>query len=72
MDFEYYLKLCIGAVAIYRLAIDALPVVLMDEDIRLRTGDLITEPYSQEFVDTYIGSENIEAFKTTEIYNNFY
>lgn len=72
MDFEYYLKLCIGAVAIYRLAIDALPVVLMDEDIRLRTGDLITEPYSQEFVDTYIGSENLEAFKTTEIYKDFY
>lgn len=72
MDFEYYLKLCIGAVAIYRLAIDALPVVLMDEDIRLRTWDLITEPYSQEFVDTYIGSENIEAFKTTEIYKDFY
>lgn len=72
MDFEYYLKLCIGAVAIYRLAIDALPVVLMDEDIRLRTGDLITEPYSQEFVDTYIGSENIEAFKTTKIYKDFY
>ena len=72
MDFEYYLKLCIGAVAIYRLAIDALPVVLMDEDIRLRTGDLITEPYSQEFVDTYIGSENIEAFKTTEIYKDFH
>ena len=58
--------------AIYRLAIDALPVVLMDEDIRLTTGDLITEPYSQEFVDTYIGSENIEAFKTTEIYKDFY
>lgn len=72
MDFEYYLKLCIGAVAVYRLAIDALPVVLMDEDILLRTGDLITEPYSQEFVDTYIGSENIEAFKTTEIYKDFY
>ena len=71
-DFESFLKVCIGAVAIYRLTIDALPVVLMDEDIRLRTGNLITEPYSQEFVDTYIGSENIEAFKTTEIYKNFY
>jgi len=71
-DFESFLKVCIGAVAIYRLTIDALPVVLMDEDIRLRTGDLITEPYSQEFVDTYIGSENIEAFKTTGIYKDFY
>ena len=71
-DFESFLKKCIGAIAIYRLTIDALPVVLMDEDIRLRTGDLITEPYSQEFVDTYIGSENIEAFKTTEIYKDVY
>ena len=42
MDFEYYLKLCIGAVAIYRLAIDALPVVLMDEDIQLRTVDIFS------------------------------
>lgn len=71
-DFESFLKVCIGAVAIYRLTIDALPVVLMDEDIRFRIGDLITEPYSQEFVDTYIGNENIEAFKTTDIYKSFY
>ena len=71
-DFESFLKVCIGAVAIYRLTIDALPVVLMDDDIRLRTGELITEPYSQEFVDTYIGNDNIEAFKTTNTYKSFY
>ncbi|MBR5972831.1 MAG: hypothetical protein IK017_09300 [Paludibacteraceae bacterium] len=71
-DFRSFLKVCIGAVSIYRLTIDALPVVLMDEDIRHRTPDLITEPYSQEFIDKYIGSENLEAFKTTEIYKITY
>ena len=70
-DFENSLKTCIGAVAVYRLSIDALPVVLMNEDMLLRSGDLITTPYSQEFVETYIGQENIEAFKTTAIYNEF-
>lgn len=70
-DFEKYLKVCIGAVAVYRLSIDALPVVLMDEDMLLRSGDFITEPYSEEFVDKYIGKDNLEAFKTTKIYKDF-
>lgn len=70
-DFEDFLKVCIGAVAVYRLSIDALPVVLMDEDMLYRSGDFITTPYSEEFVDKYIGKDNIEAFKTTQIYNDF-
>ena len=69
-DFENFLKVCIGAVAVYRLSIDALPVVLMNEDMLLRSRDFMTEPYSSAFVDTYIGQENIEAFKTTEFYND--
>ena len=56
------MKTAIGAVGVYRLAIDPLPVLLMDEDVRLRTGDLITEPYSQEFVDNYIGQDTIELY----------
>lgn len=70
-DFEDFLRVCIGAVAVYRLSIDALPVVLMDEDMLYRSGDFITAPYSEEFVDKYIGKDNIEAFKTTQIYNDF-
>ena len=70
-DFEDFLKVCIAAVAVYRLSIDALPVVLMDEDMLYRSGDFITSPYSEEFVDRYIGKDNIEAFKTTQIYNDF-
>lgn len=70
-DFESYLEICIGAVANYRLAIDPLPVILMEEDLCRRVGDLITEPYTAEFVDKYIGKENLEAFKTTEVYKDF-
>lgn len=70
-DFESYLKVCIGAVAVYRLSIDALPIVLMDEEMLTRSGDLITAPYSEEFVDKYIGHDNIDAFKTTQIYKDF-
>lgn len=71
-DFENYLKICIGAVAIYRLSIDAFPVVLMDEEMLMRSGDLITTPYSERFVDLYIGKDNLESFKRTEIYKDFY
>lgn len=67
-DFVQILKVAIGAVAVYRLAIDPLPVLLMDEDIRLRTGDLLTEPYSQDFVDKYIGQDAIDSYKRTDLY----
>lgn len=70
-DFEKYLKACIGAVAVYRLSIDALPVVLMNEEMLFRSGDFITAPYSEEFVNKYIGHDNIEAFKKTQIYIDF-
>ena len=70
-DFEETLKVAIGAVAMYRLAIDPLPIILMDEELMLRSGDFVTRPYSVEFVDKYIGSNNIELYKQTEIYQEF-
>jgi len=66
--FEYYLKKCIGIVAVMRLAIDPFPVLLMDDEIRLRCFDSLTEPYSDDFVAEYIGDRNIEDYKTTEIF----
>lgn len=68
-DFNDTIKAAIGAVAVYRLAIDPLPILLMDEEIMLRSIDLITMPYSEKFVNEYIGNETIEAYKRTEIYN---
>lgn len=70
-DFEETLKVAIGAVAMYRLAIDPLPIILMDEELMLRSGDFITRPYSEEFVDKYIGLKNIELYKQTDIYQGF-
>lgn len=31
-----------------------------------RSGDFVTEPYSKEFVDKYIGLENIKLYKQTK------
>ena len=70
-DFEQILKISIGAVAVYRLTIDPLPILLMNEDIRFRTGDLVTEPYSEHFVQKYIGEEHISAYKNTNIYKEY-
>ena len=36
-DFEGTLNVAIGAVAMYRLAIDPLPVILMDEELMMRS-----------------------------------
>ncbi|AOK91864.1 hypothetical protein [Paenibacillus polymyxa] len=71
-DFEGCLVSCIGAIAVLRLAIDPFPVLLMDEDIYSRTIDLMTEPYTHEFVKEYIGEEAIEAYKTTDVYQDYY
>ena len=70
-DFEEILNVAIGAVAMYRLAIDPLPIILMDEELMMRSGDFLTRPYSEEFVDKYIGLENIELYKQTNIYQEF-
>lgn len=62
-DFEETVKAAIGAVAMYRLAIDPLPIILMDEELMMRSADFITQPYSEEFVAEYIGYKNIELYK---------
>lgn len=43
----------------------------MDENMIMRSGDFVTEPYSEEFVDKYIGLKNIELYKQTDIYQEF-
>lgn len=71
-DFEGCLVSCIGAIAIFRLAIDPFPALLMDYEIYSRTIDLMTEPYTNEFVEKYIGEEAFEAYKRTDIYQGYY
>ena len=67
-NFLYFLKNVICIVAIMRLAIDPFPVLLMDEEILYRCFDSMTEPYTEEFVQEYIGREHIEDYKKTDFY----
>lgn len=71
-EFEYYIKSCIGVVAVMRLVFDPFPVLLMDEEILYRCFDSITDPYTENFIDEYIGSEIIEKYKQTKTYLNVY
>lgn len=71
-DFQYYLEKCIGVVAVMRLAIDPFPVLLMDDEILYRCFDSMTEPYSKDFVEKYIGLSVIEQYKQTDLYAGTY
>lgn len=70
-DFESYLTVCIGAVAVYRLALDAMPIALMDEDLLMRSPDLLTQPYTEDLVNKYIGKEAITSYKKTSFYQAY-
>lgn len=71
-DFENCLISCIGAIAVFRLAIDPFPVLLMDYEIYSRTDDLLTESYSDGFVIKYVGQKAIEAYKQTKVYRTYH
>ncbi|MCX5870442.1 MAG: teicoplanin resistance protein VanZ [Deltaproteobacteria bacterium] len=71
-EFESSLKTCIGAVAVFRLGIDPFPILLNDEEIFHRTGDVMTRAYSEEFIEMYIGNETVECYRNTEIYQGHY
>ena len=71
-DFTEFLIKSIGVVAVFRLAIDPFPLLLADDDIYKRTGQLMTEGYNDAFIEKYIGHENILAYKKTELYQGYY
>lgn len=71
-EFESHLKKCIGAIAVFRLSIDPFPILLNDENIYTRTGDLMTEAYPDSFIEDYIGTKNIIEYKKTDMYQNHY
>lgn len=67
-----YVKKSIGSIAILRLSIDPFPILLNNEDIYRRTPELVTEPYNEDFIDEYIGFENIELYKSTDLYQGYF
>ena len=70
--FERYLCRCIGVVAVMRLVADPFPILLMDEEILYRCFDSMTDPYSEEFVEKYIGTSTVECYKQTSMYQTAY
>lgn len=71
-DFELFLTKSISAIAVFRLAIDPLPILLIDEDIYNRTGQFLTEGYGDNFIKKYISNKNVEEYKKTDIYIQHY
>lgn len=72
IDFETMLRDAITAVALYRLAIDPYPILMLDEDIVQRTPDLIAESFSMSFIKKYIPKDYIERYKNTDLYKGVY
>ena len=71
-EFKKHLDICVGSLAVMRLAIDPFPVLLMDPDIYLKTGDILSNPYSDELVNKFIGQENITKYKQSSLYKEYY
>jgi len=70
--FESSVKKIIGAVVVFRLFIDPMPILLMDEEIYLRVRDTMSGPLLHDFIADYIGYDHIESYKNTEIYKAHY
>lgn len=70
--FTYCLKACIGAVAVWRIVLDPMPILLNDEVIARKTGEMCPEPYSDEFIEMYIGQEVIENYKKSTLYQEYH
>ena len=70
-EYEEFIELTIGVVAVFKLVLDPLPILLSEEEIENRLPDILTEPYSQLFMERYIGKKNIEEFKSTARYQDF-
>ena len=71
-DFNRFVIKCIGAVAVYRLAIDPLPILLAQEDMLYKVPGILTAPYSKEFISEYIGEKHVQKYFQTNIYQEYY
>lgn len=70
--FTNCLKSCIGAVAVWRIVLDPMPALLNDETIFKKTCEMCSEPYSNEFIEMYIGQDVFENYKKSTLYQEYY
>lgn len=72
LDFEQCLKKCMGGITIFRLTIDPMPLLLNDDNIFKRTGQLMTDPFSVDFLERYVEKKYIDSYKETKLYKEHY
>ena len=70
-EFLMLLSDVIGIAAVSRLMIDPMPILLGNDEMAYRLGDVLENPFSPVFVKKYIGDEILSQYKTTRIYNDF-
>ena len=71
-DFLFYLKKAISIVAIMRLSIDPFPILLADDEIYHRIFETLSDPYSETFIDKYIGEKTLAEYKQTQLFQDTY
>lgn len=70
-DFVSALNKSITSIALHRLVIDPMPILLGDDTIYEKTGDTLTEPFSERFIKKYLG-DYVVKYKETELYKEYY
>ncbi len=65
------LEKIIAVIAVMRLIIDPFPILLADEEIYHRTGDILTESFSDKFMEKYFDKNELELYKQTEMFEDY-
>lgn len=66
-NFTDNLERCIGCALMFRLMIDPLPILRLDEEIEYRIADPIMFPLSPRVVQKYIGEQRLEEYRPTNL-----
>lgn len=73
-EFLGHLENVISGIVIYRLVIDPMPIILMNEDIVQRMDETICDPFPEYLIEKYINKDAdfIEEYKKTDLYTSFH
>lgn len=70
-EFEWFLNESITIVVVFRMILDPLPLLLLDDELCYRLPGVPTFPFSPEFVEKYMGGDFLEKYKKTTLYKTF-
>lgn len=72
-DYLNILQSVVTYIAINRLSCDPFPILFADAEILSRLDNQpMSIPYTDEFIDKYIGDELLSKYKRTEVYKSYY